>query len=63
MINLNTLTDKSTSHIAEMIIQGATMGVIDITKRIKEYSEVDEEILELANDLLKFEQRNIYIKL
>ena len=39
------------------------MGVIDITKRIKEYSEVDEEILELANDLLKFEQRNIYIKL
>ncbi|MDP4145797.1 MAG: hypothetical protein Q8936_15130 [Bacillota bacterium] len=59
MINLNTINDKSPSHIAQLIIRGATMGVIDITKRIKEYREVDEEILELANDLLKFEQRNI----
>ena len=58
-INANTLTDKSPSHISEMIIRGATMGVVDITKRIKEYSDADIEIVELANDLLKFEQKNI----
>lgn len=32
MLNLKTMKDKSSSHIAEMMIQGSTMGIIDITK-------------------------------
>lgn len=58
-INLKTLTDKSPSHISEMMIQGSTMGVIDITKKMKEYSNADKEIIDLANRLLTFEQRNV----
>lgn len=37
MINLKTLTDKSPSHISEMMIQGSTMGVSDSIKKLKEY--------------------------
>jgi len=59
VINLKTLTDKSPSHISEMLIQGSTMGIIDITKKIKEYSTSDNEIIALANKLLEFEQRNV----
>lgn len=60
MINFKTLMDKSPSHIAEMMIQGSTMGVVDMTKRIKEYEDsVDRDTLDLAHKLLKTEQRNI----
>ena len=59
MINFNTLIKKDPAHIAEMLIQGSTMGIIDVTKRLKEYSDADKDILELADRLLKFEQRNV----
>lgn len=59
MINLKTLANKSPSHISEMLIQGSTMGIIDITKKINEYNSADKEILDLADNLLKFEQNNI----
>lgn len=59
IINLNTLTNKTACHISEMLIQGSTMGIIDITKKLKEYKDADNKILDLANNLLKFEQQNI----
>lgn len=59
MINLNTLANKTPSHISEMLIQGSTMGIVDITKKIKEYPNADIQILDLANKLLQFEQSNI----
>ncbi|HEY9059729.1 MAG TPA: hypothetical protein VIO64_04380 [Pseudobacteroides sp.] len=58
-INVKTLTDKSPSHISEMLIQGSTMGIIDITKKMKEHKDADKEIVDLANKLLAFEQRNV----
>lgn len=59
MINLNTIRDKTPSHIAEMIIQGSTMGIVDIRKKLREYVNADKDVLSLANRLLKFEQQNI----
>ena len=59
MINLKTLMDKSPSHISEMLIQGSAMGIIDITKKLKEYPNADKEILDLANKLLIFEHNNV----
>ena len=59
MINMETLMDKTPSHIAEMLIQGSTMGVIQITRKLKEYKNADEEILYMGEHLLKLEQQNI----
>lgn len=59
MINLNTLVDKTPSHISEMLIRGSTMGIIDITKKMNEYSNANPEILGLANKLLLHEQNNV----
>ena len=59
MVNLKTLADKSPSHISEMLIQGSTMGIVDLTKKLKEYASADEEILDLANKLLQLEQKNV----
>jgi hypothetical protein len=59
MINLKTLANKSPSHISEMLIQGSTMGIIDLTKKLKEYAYADKEILALANKLLQLEENNV----
>ena len=59
MINFKTLMDKSASHIAEMIIQGSTMGIIDITRQINDYSLCDGDALNLAYRLKCVEQKNL----
>ncbi len=56
-IDMKTFKDKSVSHMAEMLIQGATMGIIDCSKRISQYEgEADKDILSLMKDLLKVEE-------
>ena len=35
-IQMNTLLDSSEQHIAEMMINGTTMGIIDMTKKLNE---------------------------
>ena len=59
MINIQTLTDKSASHISEMLIIGSNMGVIDANKNIHKYFEAEKDIVKLMQRLLKFEEENI----
>ncbi len=59
MLNLQTLVDKTPSHIAEMIMVGSSMGIIDAIKNIKKYREEAElEIVQLMERLLRFEENN-----
>lgn len=58
-ISIKTLIDKSPCHISEMLIQGSTMGIIDATKNIQKYNDADNQILQIADKLLKTEQNNI----
>ena len=48
-IQMETLTDRSDSHIAEILIQGATMGVIEMTKALNTYGHADPSARDLAN--------------
>jgi hypothetical protein len=59
MINMQTLTDKTASHISEMLIIGSNMGVIDAIKNINQYKEAEKDIVKLMESLLKFEENNI----
>lgn len=60
MIDMKTLMDKSSSHIAEMLIQGSNMGIIDAVKRINQYEkEAEKEVTALMKRLLKFEGNNV----
>jgi hypothetical protein len=59
MINIKTLTNKTPSLISEILIQGSTMGIIDITKRLKQYKDATQDIKDIANRLLMFEQQNV----
>ena len=59
MIRAKTLTDRSPSHIAEMMIQGSTMGTIQMTRKIHSCEAADGEALLLAHKLLRTEESNI----
>lgn len=52
--------DNSDASIADMLIQGISMGTIDTEKKIKAYDkEVDKDQLSLAKDFLKFQEKAI----
>ncbi|HAN20953.1 MAG: hypothetical protein A2Y15_03060 [Clostridiales bacterium GWF2_36_10] len=61
MLNLNTLTDKSSSHLAEMLIMGSTAGVVDITKSLRQYPNAPKASKDLAQNLLNIEEKNIEV--
>ena len=61
MIKASTITNKSVSHLSEMLMNGSAKGIIQITKRIKQHSNADKEILVLAGDLLQNEDENFNI--
>ena len=51
--------NDSTSHIAEMMIQGNTKGVNESIKQLNDYKAADEEVRALAEKLLATEKNNI----
>ncbi len=53
---MNTMTDSTTSHLAQMMIEGATMGVTENTKLIREYENkhCSEQALSTARKSVKF---------
>ena len=52
--------DNSDAAIAHMLIEGFTMGVVDIESKIKNFDKkVDKDILDFANKYLKFQQDEI----
>ena len=57
-INIQTLTDKSTSHIAEMMMIGSTMGIVNAIRNLADYSHAQDDILKLMETLKKFEEKS-----
>lgn len=58
-VQMNTLADKSSDHIAEMMIQGSMMGVIDLSRDLKRYSDTDSSVQKLGEKLIDIEEKNI----
>ena len=58
---MNTATDSTSEHLAEMMIQGLTMGVTELYRDIGEAEEVgiSGEALSLAKDALAFEEHAV----
>ena len=56
-IKMNTLTDNSRSHIADMMIQGTVMGLTSLKTSYGERPENDdEEISAITRDLIALEE-------
>lgn len=58
-INMNIMFDKSESHIADIVIQGNNMGIIGISKSINSHKNADDDITDLAYELVDIQRKNI----
>lgn len=58
-IQYNTLLNTSTSRIAELMIKGSNMGVLEMNKVLNHNEGADAQSVALANRLIDFEAKNI----
>jgi len=58
-IQMNMISNCSIQHIAQMMLIGTNMGVIDLVKAVTIYDQADSETFELANKVEHFERDNI----
>lgn len=58
-IQLSTLTDKSNSQIAEILIQGNDMGAIKGRKLLNNMEFKDEEIKNILADFIRLQEKNM----
>ncbi len=60
-IEMNTLMDSSDAHIAQMVIEGATMGITDTIRLVRDYenSNCSEEALSLARQVVSYQEKTV----
>ena len=58
---MNTLTDSSDSHLAQMTVEGSTMAITDTLKILRDYENtgVSECAMKIARDIVGFEEKNV----
>lgn len=58
-IHYNTMLNTSTGHIAELMIKGSNMGVLEMEKVLHHNAEAGERPTSLAKQLIDFEEKNV----
>lgn len=58
-IHINTLLNTSTSHIADLLIQGSSRGLTNMWKSMNENKKAEGYSMEIAKELVDFEEKNI----
>ena len=58
-VQLNTMTDKSNSHIAEIMIQGGDMGIIKCQKLLNHNPRADQAVKNILNDFITMQKNDI----
>lgn len=58
-VRANTMLNTSTSHIAELLIQGSNRGLTSMWKAINHNENAGNVSMEIAKELMDFEEKNI----
>ncbi len=59
-IMYQTIKDNSDSALAQMLIEGLTLGVVDAGSKINKYKKsASKSVIKLCNDYLKFQENEI----
>lgn len=59
MIEWNMITDKSDSNIAEMMLKGSNMGIIQGTKLLNNNPKTTENIKNILNNFITFQKDSV----
>lgn len=58
-IEWNTIDDKSNSNIAEIMLKGTNMGIIEGVKLLNNNPNTNETIKNILNEFIKFQENNV----
>lgn len=58
-LEAHTLLNTSTGHIAEVLIENTTKGILDMEKTLRHHPEAGESATALARNLMDLEEKNI----
>ena len=58
-VEFNTMDDKSNSHIAEMMLKGTNMGIIEGVKLLNQNPDTDESIKNILKDFIHFQENTV----
>ncbi len=60
-MEMKSMQDNTTSHMAEMMVQGSTMDVTDLLQKVSAYEKYPDcrNSVSLAKEIVAFEERNI----
>ena len=56
---MKSMQEPTDSRLAEMVIEGSTMGITKLTKQVHDYEGGDKSVLDFAKKQIKREQDNI----
>jgi len=58
-IQMHTIANASPEHIAEIMINGTTMGIVDLTKKMNDLPDAEEKDKRFAREYLSSEEKHI----
>lgn len=58
-VHMGTLLNTSISHLAELVIEGSNRGLTNLYKAVKHNRLAQDMSVELAQELMDFEEKNI----
>lgn len=58
-VQMNTMIDKSNSHIADLMMQGNLMGIIESQKLLNHNPEMDETVKDTLNEFITLQNNHI----
>ena len=58
-VEFNTMEDKSTSKIAEMMLQGTNMGIIKGVKLLNHNPTTDEPVKNILTEFVQFQEDTV----
>ena len=57
-IKMTTICDKSTRHLAEMMLIGTVMGTLQVYKDLCDYKNLNGSLYSILNELMGIEEQN-----
>ena len=58
-VEMGTLTDKSNSKIAEMMLQGTNMGIIEGVRLLNQNPDADKSVKNILNEFIQFQENTV----
>lgn len=58
-VTVNAMIDNTPSHIAQMVIEGSNMGIVELTKILNRAQTVEPSAQKIARELMQMEEHRV----